>query len=132
MKTSLNNKLKNILKITQKFISMGAFLIQAPTVKAAENNKDPQSHFIFATIDKMETKFQKELAGEFSKLQSLFKKSNSTQNFATEADSAEDEALDGLVELSRINVLIGAFAVLDLKIVEFKIKPYVEMRFDKR
>ncbi len=36
-----------------------------------------------------------------------------------------------VVQLGRINVLLGGFAELDLGIVEMKVQPYVELRFNR-
>jgi len=35
-------------------------------------------------------------------------------------------------KLTRVNVLTGAFAELDLWVAEFKVLPYVELRFNRR
>lgn len=36
------------------------------------------------------------------------------------------------IRLSRINVLAGGFAEIDLEILELKVMPYVEFRFNRR
>ncbi|MGZ3770881.1 MAG: hypothetical protein ACXVCP_12205 [Bdellovibrio sp.] len=81
-------------------------------------------------VEKIETNFRNELAGEFKKAKVL-KKSNSVSVRSFDGDSQPPTAVEQFLELTRINVLIGAFAKVDLKVVEFTIQPYVELRFDK-
>ena len=44
--------------------------------------------------------------------------------------AASDEGFS--CKLTRVNVLTGAFAELDLWVAEFKVLPYVELRFNRR
>jgi hypothetical protein len=79
-------------------------------------------------FDKMEATFKNELQTELNQL-SLYK--NNSPSFKTQTNefSSSDETD---VELSRISVLFGAFTEIDFKVIELKIQPYVELRFDKK
>ncbi|MGZ3774437.1 MAG: hypothetical protein ACXVCY_19490 [Pseudobdellovibrionaceae bacterium] len=79
-------------------------------------------------VDKMEQNFKDEFFREYTKVKAV-KVSSSVQE--NSLDSTSVSFMDQVLEFSRLNILIGAFTELDLKVVDFKIQPYVEFRFDK-
>ncbi len=100
---------------------------------ASEVKKTSHLPFSFAEVDRMELNFQSELASEVTKAKQLnkFKIEARKINGGLAFESEEESLVEQFIELSRINVLIGVFTAFDLEIVEFKIQPYVELRFDK-
>jgi hypothetical protein len=83
----------------------------------------------FADVDRMEMNFQQELYRELAHVPTSKKKAPSAQRFYNGGEFQQDQ--ESSVELSRVNLYVAAFTAIDLKIFEFKIQPYVELRFDK-
>lgn len=79
-------------------------------------------------VTKMENQFKKEFKSELSKLNSFFQLKSTPIDFMNGTNENEENTLD----LSRVNLLVGAFTELDLKILDITIQPYVEFRFDKK
>lgn len=97
-------------------------------------------------IEQLENKYKYELQKEISKMTRFFKFQgnaakktvpaqsstfSTTTDFELGIDQDEDQPEEEL-ELSRVNLLVGAFTELDLKILDLTIQPYVEFRFEKR
>ena len=100
---------------------------------ASEVKKSSHLPFSFAEVDRMELNFQNELANEVNKAKQLNRSKGENRKIsgALAFDTTEESLVEQFIELSRINVFIGVFTAFDLEIVEFKIQPYVELRFDK-
>lgn len=82
-------------------------------------------------LDQAELNFRKQLSTEYQKAQNAFhsvkvnKSSYKPLGFIAPSDDSE------YLELNRINVMVGVFVEIDLALVEFEIKPYVDLRFEK-
>ena len=87
-------------------------------------------------FDQMETIFTNELKTQLNQLP--------VRNLKPEFTTMQNELLNGIVndsvvnedethlELSRINLMFAAFTEIDFKIIEIKIQPYIEFRFNKK
>ncbi len=62
--------------------------------------------------------------------QSMFLEQVSTESSQEWVASSTEEAIS--CRLSRVNLLVGFFAEMDLGILSIKVKPYVELRFNRR
>jgi hypothetical protein len=127
-----HTKFLSIKAMALIFLGLGSFSFSIQAM-ASETKKSNHLPFSFAEVDRMELNFQNELAGEIIKAKQLNRTKGEARKISgtTTIDSSEESLVEQFIELSRINVLIGVFAAFDLEIVEFKIQPYVELRFDK-
>lgn len=72
------------------------------------------------------------IAGGFDDLEAQF--ADQLQSHLESVKPSQGEAIedDSVWNFSRIQVLTGGFAEIDLKVIELKIQPYVELRFNSK
>lgn len=121
-------KLKFALLVVTSFV---CWPIAHASLASASKTAANAIAFSMADVDKMEQNFQQELFKEYTRVQTTYKNNAAARNLMTSTETDSEGVVDRFLELARINILVGAFTALDLKIIEFKIQPYVELRFDK-
>lgn len=71
-------------------------------------------------------------AGQFDAMEEQFANELKTQLDGLNSVNPDPQSEESSWNFSRIQVLTGAFAEIDLKVIEIKVQPYVELRFNRR
>jgi hypothetical protein len=71
-------------------------------------------------------------AGQFDAMEEQFADELKTQLDGLESVNPDPQPEESSWNFSRIQVLTGAFAEIDLKVIEIKVQPYMELRFNRR
>jgi|GEM_PF-3123109 len=89
-----------------------------------------KSFFLFVALCSVGTQWVS--AGQFDVMEEQFADELKAQLDGLNSVNPELQPEESSWNFSRIQVLTGAFAEIDLKVIEIKVQPYMELRFNRK